>query len=36
MHAVHLDDAEVALLASRGASVAHCPASNLKLASGIA
>lgn len=36
VHAVHLDDAEVALLASRGATVAHCPASNLKLASGVA
>ena len=36
MHAVHLDDAEIALLAERGASIAHCPASNLKLGSGIA
>jgi 5-methylthioadenosine/S-adenosylhomocysteine deaminase len=36
VHAVHLDDAEIALLAARGASVAHCPASNLKLASGFA
>jgi 5-methylthioadenosine/S-adenosylhomocysteine deaminase len=36
VHAVHLDAAEIALLAARGASVAHCPASNLKLASGIA
>jgi 5-methylthioadenosine/S-adenosylhomocysteine deaminase len=36
VHAVHLTDAEIALLAERGASVAHCPASNLKLASGIA
>jgi 5-methylthioadenosine/S-adenosylhomocysteine deaminase len=36
VHAVHLDDAEIALLAARGASVAHCPSSNLKLASGIA
>ncbi len=36
VHAVHLDDTEIALLAQRGASIAHCPASNLKLASGIA
>jgi 5-methylthioadenosine/S-adenosylhomocysteine deaminase len=34
VHAVHLSDAEIALLGARGASVAHCPASNLKLASG--
>lgn len=36
VHAVHLDPAEIAMLAGLGASVAHCPASNLKLASGIA
>ncbi len=36
VHAVHLDDREVALFAERGVSIAHCPASNLKLASGIA
>jgi 5-methylthioadenosine/S-adenosylhomocysteine deaminase len=36
VHAVHLQPDEIALLARRGASVAHCPASNLKLASGIA
>jgi 5-methylthioadenosine/S-adenosylhomocysteine deaminase len=36
VHAVHLEDTEIALLAQRGASVAHCPSSNLKLASGIA
>ncbi|HEX8987738.1 MAG TPA: TRZ/ATZ family hydrolase [Rhodocyclaceae bacterium] len=36
VHAVHLDDDEIALLAEHGASVAHCPTSNMKLASGIA
>lgn len=36
VHAVHLDDTEVALLAERGASAVHCPSSNLKLASGLA
>jgi len=36
VHAVHLTDAEIALLAKHGASVAHCPSSNLKLASGFA
>jgi 5-methylthioadenosine/S-adenosylhomocysteine deaminase len=36
VHAVHLESDEIALLAQRGASVAHCPASNLKLGSGIA
>lgn len=36
VHAVHLDAGEIALLAERGASVVHCPHSNLKLASGIA
>jgi 5-methylthioadenosine/S-adenosylhomocysteine deaminase len=36
VHAVHLNDAEIRLLADHGASVAHCPHSNLKLASGIA
>ncbi|MFC5650770.1 amidohydrolase [Paenibacillus solisilvae] len=35
-HAVHLTDDEIALLAARGAAVSHNPASNLKLASGIA
>lgn len=35
-HAVHLDDDELGLVASSGAAVAHCPASNLKLASGVA
>ena len=36
VHAVHLETAEIELLAQRGASVAHCGASNLKLGSGIA
>ncbi|MBX3663048.1 MAG: TRZ/ATZ family hydrolase [Burkholderiales bacterium] len=36
VHSVHLDDAEIALFARHGCSVAHCPSSNLKLASGIA
>jgi 5-methylthioadenosine/S-adenosylhomocysteine deaminase len=36
VHAVHLEDAEIAQLARHGASVVHCPSSNLKLASGFA
>ncbi len=36
VHAVHLEESELQLLASSGASVAHCPSSNLKLSSGIA
>lgn len=36
VHAVHLSDHEIQLLAQRGVSVAHCPASNLKLGSGLA
>jgi len=36
VHAVHLDQAEIELLGRLGCSVAHCPSSNLKLASGIA
>jgi 5-methylthioadenosine/S-adenosylhomocysteine deaminase len=36
VHAVHLDDGELDLLQHEGVSVAHCPSSNLKLASGIA
>ena len=36
VHAVHLDQDEIQLLAREGASVAHCPSSNLKLASGFA
>lgn len=34
VHATQLDDSEIALLAESGASVVHCPESNLKLASG--
>jgi len=36
VHAVHVSDAEIELLAEHGCHVAHCPGSNLKLASGIA
>ena len=36
VHSVHLTPAEIDLLASHGSSVAHCPSSNLKLASGFA
>jgi 5-methylthioadenosine/S-adenosylhomocysteine deaminase len=36
VHAVHLEDAEIELLGRHGCSVAHCPSSNLKLASGFA
>lgn len=36
VHAVHLNEAEIESLAGHGCHVAHCPASNLKLASGIA
>ena len=35
-HGTHLDGAEIELLAETGAGVVHCPASNMKLASGIA
>jgi len=35
-HCVHLDDAEIDLIAKKSVSVAHCVESNLKLASGIA
>jgi 5-methylthioadenosine/S-adenosylhomocysteine deaminase len=35
-HGVHLDGTEIELLAERGAGVVHCPASNMKLASGMA
>jgi 5-methylthioadenosine/S-adenosylhomocysteine deaminase len=36
VHGVHFSDAELDLLASSRSHVAHCPTSNLKLASGIA
>ena len=36
VHAVHLDKNEIELLGRHGCSVAHCPSSNLKLASGFA
>jgi 5-methylthioadenosine/S-adenosylhomocysteine deaminase len=36
VHAVHLDPSEIELLARHGCSIAHCPTSNLKLASGVA
>ena len=36
VHAVHLDDVEIERFAEAGVSIAHCPSSNLKLASGIA
>ena len=36
VHAVHLLPEEIRLLAENGCSVAHCPTSNMKLASGIA
>lgn len=35
-HGVNLDEREIAILAERGASITHCPSSNLKLGSGIA
>jgi 5-methylthioadenosine/S-adenosylhomocysteine deaminase len=35
-HCVHLDDADLALWRQHDVAVAHCPASNAKLASGIA
>jgi 5-methylthioadenosine/S-adenosylhomocysteine deaminase len=36
VHAVHLTASEIAALARAGSSIAHCPSSNLKLASGFA
>jgi 5-methylthioadenosine/S-adenosylhomocysteine deaminase len=35
-HGVHLDASEIDLLAERDTAVVHCPASNMKLASGMA
>jgi 5-methylthioadenosine/S-adenosylhomocysteine deaminase len=35
-HGVHLSDSDMAIAASKGASVGHCPGSNLKLGSGLA
>ncbi|MFO7680204.1 MAG: amidohydrolase family protein [Chloroflexota bacterium] len=35
-HCVHLEESEMFLLRKAGAGIAHCPTSNLKLASGIA
>jgi len=36
VHAIHLTEQEIAQLGRVGASVAHCPVSNLKLANGLA
>ena len=36
VHSVHLTAGEIEMLARHGSSVAHCPSSNLKLASGFA
>jgi 5-methylthioadenosine/S-adenosylhomocysteine deaminase len=35
-HCVWVDDADIAILRARGAGVAHCPSSNMMLASGVA
>ena len=34
-HAVHLNDAEIAMLAQTGTGIAHCPSSNMRLGSGV-
>ena len=34
-HGIHFNDAELKLLADTGTGVAHCPSSNMKLASGV-
>jgi 5-methylthioadenosine/S-adenosylhomocysteine deaminase len=36
VHSVHLEEGEMDVMAREGVAVAHCPSSNLKLASGIA
>jgi 5-methylthioadenosine/S-adenosylhomocysteine deaminase len=36
VHAIHLSDEEIDVFAESGVNIAHCPRSNLKLASGIA
>ena len=36
VHSVHMSDAEIEIFAESGVNIAHCPRSNLKLASGIA
>lgn len=36
VHAVHMEDDEIVEMADKGVAIAHCPNSNLKLASGIA
>ena len=36
VHAIHLDAREIDLFAQHGCHIAHCPSSNLKLASGLA
>ncbi|APZ42965.1 amidohydrolase family protein [Acidihalobacter ferrooxydans] len=35
-HLVHVDEAEIALLTETGTGIAHCPASNCRLGSGVA
>lgn len=34
-HGIHFNDEELALLAATGTGIAHCPVSNMKLASGV-
>jgi len=36
VHGVHLDESDLELIAASGSNIAHCPTSNLKLASGFA